>query len=152
MNRKRKHPRLLALVKVIVAYKLTHSSGGHLYAGSHEPKSFIWWTAHDAFIWCEDAWVKTIVEWPGLNQLRAYWTPTKLARLWKRRLSQNGKERLVKEAIATLRKENKVAVVKRVQARTVWKGRRPTDEKKICVYWEYRWCENTLDVLGALGM
>jgi hypothetical protein len=147
MNRKRKHPRLLALAKEIVAYKLTHDSRGAPSSCGRDPKDFIWWTAQDSFLWCKDSWCKTIVEMPGFG---TYWTPTKLESLWTKRLSHNTKMLLIKEAIAALRKENKVVVNRHTRTENLWKGRRPTDEKKICVYWEYHWCESPLAALAAI--
>jgi hypothetical protein len=150
--KKRKHPRLLALVKEIVAYKLTHNSDGIQQADrSHDPKSFIFWTASDAFIWCKDAWVRTIVEWPMFNQFRAYWTTEKLTSLWKKRLSQRTKERLIKEAIAALRKENKLIVNKRVSKNYTWKKDLLVPDGTTSTYWEYHWCGNALSALAALG-
>ena len=148
---KKKHPRLLALFKVIVAYKLTHNSDGHPTSGYQFCSSFIWWTASDAFIWCKDAWPITIQETPEFAVFRAYWTKDKLVNLWKKRLSHASKSLMIKEAIAALRKENKVVTAKKVWERAVWKRGQPSHEKKTETHWVYYYSNDPLTALAALG-
>ena len=56
------------------------------------------------------------------------------------------KERLIKEAIASLRKENRLIVNKRVTKNYAWKK-----DGTANTYWEYHWCDNALSALAALG-
>lgn len=98
-TKKKRHPRLLALFKAIVAYKMTHGSDGRPNAHYQFCNTFIWWAASDSFIWCKDAWVITIQEWPEFSAFRPYWSKDKLTRLWKTRLSHASKAQIIKEAI-----------------------------------------------------
>lgn len=148
---KKKHPRLLALFKAIVAYKLTHASDGHPSSSYQFCSSFIWWTASDAFIWCKDAWPITIQEWPEFAVFRAYWTTNKLVNLWKKRLSHARKVLMIKAAIAALRKENKIVTATRSWERAVWKRGHPTHETKTEKHWVYYYSDNPLTALAALG-
>jgi hypothetical protein len=151
MNRKRKHPRLLALFKAVVAYRLTHDSTGRPSSGSDTPESFIFWTAHDPFTWVSDAWPVTIVQTPEFNTFRLYWTTKRLRNLWEKRLPFEAKKAMVKAAIAALRKEDKIVVFKEVEHHTIWKNGRPTDKKKTLTHWKYKWCDNPLTALASLG-
>lgn len=150
MKRKEKHPRLLALFKLIAAYKLSHGSDGRPNRGYQFCSDFYYWTASDSFIWCKDAWVVTIQEWPEFIPFNSYWTKDKLTNLWKKRLSHAKKVVMLKAAIKALRKENKVVTTQRVWERAIWKRGRPTHEKKVEKHWVYVYSDSPLTALAAI--